>query len=89
MVLSAWCYVHRALNVRAAYPKSTLTIEIESFVKAGEITFTLLETPYYLEPIGKSEKVYTMFRESMLGAGVIGIACVVIRTKERLAALVP
>ena len=40
-------------QIKAAYPKSTQTIEIESFVKASEIPFTLLETPYYLEPIGK------------------------------------
>jgi DNA end-binding protein Ku len=76
-------------QIKAAYPKSTQTIEIESFVKASEIAFTLLETPYYLEPIGKGEKVYALLRESMREAGVIGIARVVMHTKERLAALVP
>jgi len=76
-------------EIKAAYPKSTQTIEIEAFVKASEIAFTLLETPYYLEPIGKGEKVYALLRESMLQAGVIGIARVVMHTKEHLAALVP
>lgn len=76
-------------QIKAAYPKSTQTIEIESFVKASEIPFTLLETPYYLEPIGKGEKVYALLRESMFEAGVIGIARVVMHTKERLAALIP
>ena len=76
-------------EIKAAYPKSTQTIEIESFVNASEIAFTLLETPYYLEPIGKGEKVYALLRESMLDAGVIGIARVVMHTKEHLAALVP
>lgn len=76
-------------QIKAAYPKSTQTIEIESFVKASEIAFTLLETPYYLEPIGKSEKVYALLRESMLEAGVIGISRVVMHTKEHLAALIP
>jgi len=76
-------------EIKAAYPKSTQTIEIESFVQASEIAFTLLETPYYLEPIGKGEKVYALLRESMLEAGVIGIARVVMHTKEHLAALVP
>ena len=76
-------------QIKAAYPKSTQTIEIESFVKASEIAFTLLETPYYLEPIGKGEKVYALLRESMFEAGVIGIARVVMHTKERLAALIP
>jgi len=76
-------------QIKAAYPKSTQTIEIESFVKAGEIPFTLLETPYYLAPLGKGEKVYALLRESMFAAGVIGIARVVMHTKERLAALIP
>ena len=76
-------------EIKAAYPKSTQTIEIESFVKASEIAFTLLESPYYLEPIGKGEKVYALLRESMVEAGVIGIARVVMHTKEHLAALVP
>jgi DNA end-binding protein Ku len=76
-------------EIKAAYPKSTQTIEIESFVKASEIPFTLLQTPYYLEPTGKGEKVYALLRESMHAAGVIGIARVVMHTKEHLAALIP
>ncbi|MEP6738827.1 MAG: Ku protein [Caldimonas sp.] len=76
-------------EIQDAYPKSTQTIEIESFVKAGEIPFTLLERPYYLAPLAKAEKVYALLREAMLAAGVIGIARVVMHTKERLAALVP
>ncbi len=76
-------------EIKAAFPKSTQTIEIESFVKATEIPFVLLERPYYLEPIGKGEKVYALLREAMLEAGVIGIARVVMHTKERLAALIP
>jgi DNA end-binding protein Ku len=45
-------------EIRAAYPKSTQTIEVDLFVKAVEIPFTLLDTPYYLEPLAK-EKLYT------------------------------
>jgi DNA end-binding protein Ku len=77
-------------QIKAAYPKSTQTIEIESFVKAAEIDFVLLEKPYYLEPSGKGgDKAYALLRESMREAGVIGIARVVIQTKEHLAALIP
>ena len=76
-------------QIKAAYPVSTQTIEIETFVQAAEIPFLLLEKPYYLEPIGKGEKVYALLREAMALAGVIGIARVVMHTKEHLAALVP
>jgi DNA end-binding protein Ku len=76
-------------DIKAAYPKTTQTIEIEAFVDAGEIPFVHLERPYYLEPVGKSAKVYALLREAMLKAGTIGIARVVIQTKEHLAALIP
>ena len=75
-------------EIKNAFPKSTQTIEIESFVQASEIPFILLEKPFYLEPIGKGERVYALLREAMLTAGVIGIARVVMHTKEHLAALV-
>ncbi|MES2840389.1 MAG: Ku protein [Pseudomonadota bacterium] len=76
-------------QIKAALPTSTQTIEIEAFVKAAEIPFLLLEKPYYLEPIGKGEKVYALLREAMFEAGVIGISRVVMHTKEHLAALIP
>ncbi|MEP7057027.1 MAG: Ku protein [Caldimonas sp.] len=76
-------------EIKAAYPTSTQTIEIETFVKATEIPFTYLETPYFLSPLAKGEKVYALLREAMLEAGVIGVARVVMHTKERLAALIP
>jgi len=76
-------------EIKAAYPKSTQTIEVDLFVKSVEIPFTLLDTPYYLEPLAKGEKVYALLREAMLAEGVIGVARIVMHTKERLAALIP
>jgi DNA end-binding protein Ku len=76
-------------EIRNAYPKTMQTIEIEAFVKAAEIPFVYLEKPYYLEPIAKADKVYALLREAMLARGVIGIARVVLHTKEHLAALMP
>jgi DNA end-binding protein Ku len=76
-------------EIKEAYPVSTQTIEIETFVPAGEIPFTYLEKPYYLAPLAKGEKVYALLREAMKAAQVIGIARVVMHTKERLAALIP
>lgn len=76
-------------EIKAAYPKTTQTIEIESFVPAADISFVYLERPYYLEPIGKGEKVYALLREAMADAGLIGIARLVMHTKEHLAALLP
>ena len=75
-------------EVRAAFPKSTQTIEIESFVKRSELPLVLLERPYYLQPAAKSEHVYALLRETISAADVAGIARIVIHNKEHLAALV-
>ncbi len=76
-------------EIRNAYPQTTQTIEIEAFVKAAEIPFVYLERPYYLEPLPKADKVYALLREAMIADDVIGIARVVMHTKEHLAALMP
>lgn len=76
-------------EIKAAYPKTTQTIEIESFVESTDIPFVHLDKPYYLEPIAKGEKVYALLREAMSESGVIGIARLVMHTKEYLAALIP
>ena len=76
-------------EIKAAYPRTTQTIEIECFVAPTQIPFTFLERPYALAPLPKGEKVYALLREAMLAAGVVGIARVVMHTKEHLAALVP
>ncbi len=76
-------------EVAQAYPRTVQAIEIEAFVKAQEVSFVYLERPYYLESINKGDKVYALLRDAMNQAGVIGIARVVLHTKEHLAALVP
>jgi DNA end-binding protein Ku len=76
-------------EIAAAYPKTTQTIEIESFVANTEIPFIYLERPYYIEPINKGQKVYALLRDTLLKTQRIGVARVVIQTKQHLAALVP
>lgn len=76
-------------EIGKAYPRSTQTIEIETFVPAQQIPFLYLERPYYLAPINKGRKVYALLRETLVRTGRIGIARVVIQTKQHLAALVP
>jgi DNA end-binding protein Ku len=76
-------------EIKAAYPKTTQTIEIEAFVPAQEISFVYLERPYYLEPFGRSDKAYALLREAMAASSLIGIARLVMHTKEHLAAVLP
>lgn len=76
-------------EIEAVYPRSTQAIEIETFVSMSEIPFVYLDRPYYLAPLGKGQKVYALLREALLRSGRVGLARVVIHTKQHLAALVP
>jgi DNA end-binding protein Ku len=76
-------------EIAAAYPKTTQTIEIETFVPANGIPFVYLERPYYVAPINRGAKVYALLRETLQRSGRVGVARVVIQTKQHLAALVP
>lgn len=78
-----------AEEIKAAFPKTTQTIEIETFIQAGEIPFVYLERPYYLAPINRGDKVYALLREALLETGRVGVARVVIQTRQHLAVLVP
>lgn len=76
-------------EIATAYPKTTQTIEIETFVDADEIPFVYLERPYYTAPLKRGEKVYALLRESLQQSHKVGVAKVVIQTKQHLAVLIP
>ncbi len=76
-------------EIASAYPKTTQTIEIETFVDADEIPFVYLERPYYTAPLKRGEKVYALLRESLQQSHKVGVAKVVIQSKQHLAVLIP
>lgn len=76
-------------EISKAYPKTTQTIEIESFIDADDIPFVYLERPYYVAPADRGAKVYALLRETLRQANKVGIARVVIQTKQHLAVLIP
>ena len=76
-------------EIEAVFPRTTQTIEIERFIEAGDLPLVYLERPYYVAPINKGQKVYALLRDTLAATGKIGLAKVVIQTKQHLAALVP
>lgn len=74
-------------EIRGANKEATQTIDIQAFVKVAEISPLYFEQPYYLKPIKGGEKVYALLRETLKTTDRIGIAQIVIRTKQHLAAL--
>ncbi|HDR9499984.1 TPA: Ku protein [Burkholderia cepacia] len=76
-------------EIRAANPESTQTVDIVTFVDEGAVSFLYLDTPYYLVPDRKGEKVYALLRDALKDSGKIGIAHVVMRDRQHLGALIP
>src|SRR5438477_9443388 len=76
-------------DFRRANPEAAKTVDILAFVDLADIAPLYFETPYYLGPGKRGEKAYALLRDAMAKAGKAGIASVVIRTKQYLAALVP
>jgi len=76
-------------DFRRANPEAAKTVDIVAFVDLAEIPPLYFETPYYLGPSKRGEKAYALLRDAMAKAGKAGIATVVIRTKQYLAALIP
>ena len=76
-------------EIKAALPKSTQTIEIEAFVDGAQIPATYFNKPYYVAPASKGQKPYLLLLETLRRTGKIGIARVVISTRQHLAALIP
>ena len=76
-------------DMKRANPEKTQTVEITDFVDLDDIEPTFYEKPYYLAPTTKNVKGYALLREAMRRTNKVGIARVVIRTREQLAAVIP
>jgi DNA end-binding protein Ku len=75
-------------ELEKASAEMTRTIEIEQFVDLDEIDVRLFDKPYLLAPGNKGEKGYVLLREAIAASGKAGIARVVIRARQHLAALI-
>ncbi|HWF17718.1 MAG TPA: Ku protein [Verrucomicrobiae bacterium] len=69
--------------------EATQTIEIIDFVKLEEIDPIFYDTPYYLVPQKGGAKAYALLRDALKKTGRVGIAKVVIKTRQHLAAIKP
>jgi DNA end-binding protein Ku len=76
-------------DFRRANVEASRTVDIVAFVEAKDIAPLYYETPYYLAPGKRGEKAYALLREALEKAGKVGIANVVIRTRQYLAAVLP
>lgn len=76
-------------DIKSAAADGREVVDVKAFVEAEAIGPEYFEKPYYLVPGKKAEKGYVLLRETLKRTGRIGIARVVIRTREYLSAVMP
>lgn len=65
------------------------TVAIENFIDRESLDCMYFDKPYVLAPEKKAEKGYVLLREVLKKSNKVGIAKVVIRTRQYVAALLP
>jgi DNA end-binding protein Ku len=70
-------------------PESTQTVDIVQFADASEVDPMLYDRPYYVAPERRGKHAYALLRSTLESSGKVGIARVVLRTREHLAVLEP
>lgn len=74
-------------ELAALDPAAAQTIDIEEFVDLDEIDPIYFDKAYWLAPDKGNPKPYALLAESMAAANKVGIARVVMRSKQNLAAI--
>lgn len=72
-----------------ASPEIYKSIDIEEFVNLQDIDPLFFEKPYYLIPDSKNNKAYVLLREALKKTGKVGVAKVILRSKEYLSLVLP
>lgn len=76
-------------DIASAAPQTHESVDVEAFVDRDAIGIRFFEKPYVLVPGKKAEKGYVLLRDTLARTGKVGVARVVIRTREYLCAVVP
>src|SRR5881397_3025485 len=69
--------------------EATQTVDIQDFVELDEIDPIFFYKPYHLEPQKGGDKAYALLRDALKDSNKVGIAKVVIKTREYLAGVKP
>ncbi|KTD18066.1 non-homologous end joining protein Ku [Legionella jordanis] len=72
-----------------AAPEAFKTIDIEEFVDIKDVDSIYFEKPYYAIPDSANQKAYVLLREALKKTKKVGVAKVVLRTKQYLAIIMP
>ena len=76
-------------DFKRANVEATQTLDILQFVEREAIDVRYFERPYFVTPLPRAERAYALLRDALAESERVGIARVVLRSREHLAALVP
>jgi len=76
-------------DFKRADVEATQTVDIINFVQMEEINPLLFYKPFYMEAGRGGDKAYVLLRDALFDSKKIGIAKVVIKTRQHLAAIKP
>lgn len=74
-------------DFKTAALEKTKTVDILDFVDPKDVDERYFETPYYLQPGKGADRAYALIREAIRDAGKIGIAKIILRDAQHLAAV--
>jgi len=74
-------------DFKTAAVEKTKTIDILDFVDPKEVDERYFETPYYLQAGKGADRAYALLREAIRDSGKIGIAKIILRDAQHLAAV--
>jgi DNA end-binding protein Ku len=74
-------------DFKTAALEKTKTVDILDFVDPKEVDERYFETPYYLQAGKGAERAYALLREAIRDSGKIGVAKIILRDAQHLAAV--
>jgi DNA end-binding protein Ku len=74
-------------DFKTAAIEKTKTIDILDFVDPKDVDERYFETPYYLQPGKGADRAYALLREAIRDSGKVGIAKIILRDAQHLAAV--
>src|SRR5688572_8887475 len=74
-------------DFRMAALEKSRTVDIRNFVRPAEIDDRFFESSYFLVPPKGAERAYALLREAIKDTGLVGIATIVLRDAQHLAAV--
>lgn len=92
-IVKGYCYAENRYVILEQSDLDSITtdedkvLKIQHFCKSKEISYLLIDKSYYLIPEMDGEEQYNLLRKAMISNRVVGIAEIVLGTKQELVAL--